>query len=457
MAVLAGAAAYLATSEPTYAIVLAAAIAAVVWLIVPSKVDSTPKWLTAFLLAMIFGTVLPTQVSFAVQALALAAAYVAWLTVPPAERRGKAAVGWVTAILAFWALLVLHPNIPSLEVGILGFRKTVFCLAGVVAGAAIPRRLIPAVELTAIKVLASAVAVSIVVHQFAPGIEQSITRAAGEYTGVLGGEARLQGIFSGPFHAATACLLVLVWGMARFGTHRRLAPLMLALGLLGMYLTLVRSAYIALGLAAVALVLAAPSASKVFQRLAATILIGFAAILAIASWNADALSVVDSLTGFSTDNRFLGRFPGYAEGINLIIASPIYGWGSGSAGDTLQSHFAWSGHHITSHNIALKVLVEGGLIGAVLWLGLVVSTFRGQRRGAPSTGLAVGVVAVLLGMGITGASLETLPVSWFIFLFVGISLGTMHRSGADRQAPKLVRHHGGYVSLAHERDSKQVQ
>jgi O-antigen ligase len=219
----------------------------------------------------------------------------------------------------------------------------------------------------------------------------------------------MQGIFSGPFHAATACLLLIVWGIARFGTFRRLAPLMVALGFLGMYLTLVRTAYVALGLAVLALILCAPTAGKVLQRVAGATFVVFISVALIGAWNPDAFGVVDSITGFSTDNRFLGRFPGYAEGINLVLTSPIVGWGSGSAGDTLEKFFV-TGEHVTSHNILLKVLIEGGLVGAVLWIGLVYAIFR------------------LLGMGLTGSSLETLPLTWFIFLFVGMAITTTGRA-----------------------------
>jgi O-antigen ligase len=429
---IAGVVAYLASDSVQYALVVVAALVGFVWFVVPKRESATPKWLTVFLLALAFGTVLPTQLSFLVQALAVGGAYVAWLRTPRGQRRGGAAIGWVTAILFFWALLTVHPNIPSLEVGVLGFRKTVFCLAGVVAGAAISQRLLPAVELTAVRVLGSAVAVSVVVHQFAPGLEQSITRAAGEYTALLGGESRMQGIFAGPFHAATACLLLIVWGIARFRSFKRLAPLMVALGLLGMYLTLVRTAYVALGLAVVALILCAPTAGKVVQRVAGTVLVSFIAIAIITAWNPDAFGVVDSITGFSTDNRFLGRFPGYAEGINLVFTSPIVGWGSGSAGDTLEKFFV-SGAHVTSHNIFLKILIEGGLVGAALWGGLVIAIFRRLSRGTPSTTIAVGGLAVLIGMGITGSSLETLPLTWFIFLFVGMAVGT--KSNAEGREP----------------------
>jgi O-antigen ligase len=424
---IAGVASYLASDSFGVAALVVAALAGFVWFVIPGQEDATPKWLTVFLLALAFGTVLPTQLSFLVQALALVGAYIAWLRVPAGQRRGGAAVGWVTGILVFWAALVIHPNIPSIEVGVLGFRKTVFCLAGLVAGAAISRRLLPAVELTAVRVLGSAIAVSVMVHQFAPGIEQSITRAAGEYTGLLGGESRMQGIFSGPFHAATACLLLIVWGIARFGTFRRLAPLMVALGFLGMYLTLVRTAYVALGLAVLALILCAPTAGKVLQRVAGATFVVFISVALIGAWNPDAFGVVDSITGFSTDNRFLGRFPGYAEGINLVLTSPIVGWGSGSAGDTLEKFFV-TGEHVTSHNILLKVLIEGGLVGAVLWIGLVYAIFRRLRRGEPSTAIAVGALAVLLGMGLTGSSLETLPLTWFIFLFVGMAITTTGRA-----------------------------
>jgi O-antigen ligase len=414
-------------------------LAVIMWLALPSKGDKTPKWVSLFLLALAFSTVLPSAASYAVQMIALAGGFVFWLMLPSDERRGKAVVIWAALVIGFWAVLMFHPNIPGLDVGILGLRKTVLCVAGVVAGASIPRRLIPAVERSVAKVLVFAVAASIGLHLFAPAVEASIGRSAGEYTALLGGEARLQGVFAGPFHVALGCLLLIGWGLVRFNTQRTLALVSFVVGFVGMYLSLVRTAYVALALVVVIIILLAPTFAKFARRIGAAVAIAAIGTAVLAVTNPAILAVLNSVADFSTDTRFQGRFPGYQEGIALFQQSPIFGWGSGSAGDTLTGFFLGR-EHITSHNIFLKIAVEGGLLGIILWVGLIVSIVRRMRRVNTLTVVAGASLAAVVGMGLTVASLEALPLSYFAFFLVGLALeGAPIRQGPAGSGRALKR------------------
>jgi O-antigen ligase len=412
---------YAATLDVAFGAAGLGLLGVVVWLALPSKSDSTPKWVTLFLLALVFSTVLPSAASSAVQMLALAGGFAFWLRLASDERRGKAVVIWAALIIGLWVALMFHPNIPGLDVGILGLRKTVLCVAGVVAGASIPRRLIPAVERSVVKVLILAMTVSIALHLFAPGVESSIGRSAGEYTALLGGEARLQGVFAGPFHVALGCLILIGWSLARIATQRKLAMLAFIVGVAGMYLSLVRTAYVAAALVVMVVIFLAPTFDKFARRIGGAVVVGAIGATVLAMINPEVLAVLNSVADFSTDTRFQGRFPGYQEGIQLFQSSPIFGWGSGSAGDTLSGFFLGR-EHITSHNIILKIAVEGGLLGIVLWSGLLVSIIRRMSRVNPLTVVAGASLAAVVGMGLTVASIEALPLSYFAFFLVGLAL-----------------------------------
>jgi len=416
--VLTAASTVLAIESPGYVVLLLGAI----WVMLPSRPDATPKWLTILILAMTFGSLLPEAASLVIQALSLLAAYLLWLSTPASERRATSTVLWASAVIAFWAVLIFHANVPTLETGLLGLRKTVFCVVGLVLGAAVARRHLPAFERTLVKILALGVGTSIALFLFAPALESSlVTRDADVYTGMLSGVARLQGIFAGPFHAATAGLILIVWGIARFRVQRNLALVCIGVGAIAVYLSLVRTAYVALAVAVAFMILASPTAGKAIRRIVGVALAAIAGGVVITATNSEAFAIVETIFEFGTDARFAGRFPGYAEGLTLITQSPIFGWGAGSAGDTLGPAFI-HGEHVTSHNVLLKIGVEGGLLGLALWFGLITSAVRRLPRLSPYTPAAVGMLGILLGMGLTGSSLEALPVTFVAFVLVGLGL-----------------------------------
>lgn len=412
---------WLASANIAYALVAVGLLCLLVWVIIPRQPGATPRWLVLLLLSFTFSTVLPTAISAAVQLTSLIVGYIAWIAQPSASRRGGAAVVWSAVIIGYWAVLILHPNVPSLDVGLLGFRKSALCVAGIALGASIAPQFRIAVERTIVRILVAAMATSIAIHLMAPGLEQAITRGASEYTGLYDDQARLQGIFAGPFHVALAGIILLVWGIIRLRRNRFLATIAIAIGGAGLVLSLVRTAFVALALAVIVIVLVAPTVNRVVKRVAVAIAIVSIGVAATAAYNPALLSFIDSILNYSTDTRFLGRLPGYTEGISLIGQSPLFGWGSGSAGDTLAEHFV-AGRHITSHNVLLKILVEGGFLGLALWAGLLVAIFKLLPKGKPNRALALASLGALLGLGITVASLETLPISYLVFVLVGVCI-----------------------------------
>lgn len=408
-----------AASGAAAAVLGAGVTVLLVWALMPGRSLATPRWLTLVLLALVFSTLMPSALSTLVQTFAVAVGFILWIASPAAQRRGSPAVLFAAIILVYWAALLLHPNVPEVSVGLLGLRKTAMCVAGYALGAAIAPELRWAVERTVVKVLLAGVAVSIVIHFVAPGVEAAITRGAGEYTAIFGNQARLQGIFAGPFHIAVAGIVLVTWAVVRFSRARLLASLALAVGLAAIAFALVRSAFVATAVALVVAALVAPTVGKATKRLAIVAGLAIAAVAVASIVAPQTLRVLDSIAGFQDDTRFLGRFAGYQEGLDLLARSPLIGWGAGAAGDTLDHAFI-DGEHITSHNVVLKIAVEGGLLGLAAWVVFIVLALRATRRGSPERTLAAALLAGLLAMGMTVAATETLPISYLVFVLVGL-------------------------------------
>ena len=139
-------------------------------------------------------------------------------------------------------------------------------------------------------------------------------------------------MYAGPFHAATAGLVLTMWGVARLKQRRLESILMIALGGSAIYFSMVRTAYVALAVALLAWLFASPTASRFVRRMTLSVLLGGAALFVIASVSPSSLSFLGAIINFANDSRFLGRVDGYQEGLNAIGSSPVFGWGAGSAG-----------------------------------------------------------------------------------------------------------------------------
>lgn len=406
---------------------IAAAVLGVFWLAYPRGDSAIPRRYVVFLGAFAFSSILPQSVGLPLQIVALVGAFLEWLCTPPAERRGNGVVLAAGLFVGFWALLIFHPNVPDVSTGLLGFRKTALAVAGVVFGCAIREHLRVPVERLVVKLVTAVLGLSIVGHLWIPAINQlSPKNDADMYTGLYGGEARLQGLFAGPFHAAIAGVFLIGWAFVRWRSSAILPKVALVVGGLGMYLTLVRTAYIAIALVLAALVILASSFGSFLKRLSIMAGLGLVALMFLEAFGGGkVLTVIESIGDFATDGRFLNRLPEYAYGLEMFAGSPLYGMGAGSAGDTLGQAFG-ANLHVTPHNLLLKILVEGGAIGMILWILLLWAIWKSVDTKTDAGSLAIVSLLGMFGLGITGSAIEALPVTYLIFMVVG--LGVSHRA-----------------------------
>lgn len=394
-------------------------------LILPLARNDSVVWFAACLL-MLSATeaALPNVARLALSA---SLALVAALALNELPLRGPSAIGRTQIlslfVFAWWILEMANSNIPDLTFAGLGLRKSVFLFVGLWLGILVARRLGSRVVLTFITwLLAGSLVVALILHNFAPTVEQSITRNADVATATYGGVYRLAGTFSGPFHAALASAALVTIAVADF-VHKARAPfqtaVLLVVGSLALLQTDVRSGFV--GLAAAVLYVLVINPEREERRILRTLTAAGGFLLA--SLLAFRLSSsVASLAATSSDVRFQGRFISYDDGLRLLRDRPFFGYGSGSAGDTLSTGL-FGGVHITSHDLILKYAIEGGVIGLVLVCALLVSIWIGLRKAATKEALvARGLLVLLLVMGVTGSVVEALPVSFWLLVVMGACL-----------------------------------
>jgi O-antigen ligase len=398
------------------------AIFAVVWFVLPRNAYWLPRRWVILLTALMFTSILPTSIGATLQVLVLVGAFGEWIF-GSRERRGSTLVFALTFLTVFyWALLIFHPNVQEVTTGILGFRKSVLALGGLVLGCAIPSNQRLSAERQVAALLIIALSVSIIGHLWVPAIPELVERGTADiYTSLYGTEQRMEGIFAGPFHAAAAGVLLTGWALVRWKTGGWLAKVGMFIGLFGTYLTLVRAAYVAVILCVIALILMSGSISSFAKRVTGLAAIGIVIVVVAESLGLRVLDMGGTILDYDSDNRFLNRLPGYTQGIQMLGESPFIGWGAGSAGDTLDGAFS-QGDHLTSHNLVLKMLVEGGLLGGLLWLALLIAVWKRLDRRSPSGQLAVISLVGLLAFGLTGSAIEALPVTYFLMMLVGLGL-----------------------------------
>ena len=350
----------------------------------------------------------------------------------------------VAIFLIIAAVEILHPNVPSLTVGFLGFRKSATMLLGLVIGLGWRGSRLSGLRLTWWCVFIFCACASLFVHLALPSVEQSIARSADKYTSLLSGVERMQGLFAGPFHVSMAGVFLFLTALApRVVITRTYVRVGAALvGLACVYLAQVRTGLVAVAIGTVIMLIVTGSVQRWAKRLLMIGAFGLLGILYLKPitefmnrFTALHLFLEDGLE----DSRFVRRFVTWADSIGMISRSPLLGNGSGSSGDTLKPYFA-AGDHVTSHNAFLKYAVEGGIVQGLVFATLCVCLVVAVRPRCDATrfGIAAGVTFLVFAFVV--AAPESVPVSFGLAVIVGLCVQrpsststrdvSIHRRGA---------------------------
>lgn len=332
------------------------------------------------------------------------------------------------SILLYWVLLIFDPNVPGTHIGVLGWRKSMVIIIAIMLGVVWKgdRRAATKFLWT---VLIVAGAFSLGLHLFLPQMELSINRDADKSTAMFGGRQRLQGIFAGPFHIALAAAFMVLAGVYSWRDRKdaRLCGVSILLGATMMYFAQVRTAYVVVALGLIPVVVFGGRFAITRLDLFKMFSLGVTGSAILLPFGVNVLNIfgsenraILSLATVSEDSRFAGRFGTWRDGLEAFKESPISGWGAGSAGDTMGALFGQN-RHVTSHNVLLKYMIEGGVIGTVLVLLFLAILVRYLWVSRPVSPIALAAVVSLVGFSITGAAVEAIPVSLVLGVIIGMA------------------------------------
>lgn len=340
--------------------------------------------------------------------------------------------------IAIGFLQLFNPNVPSMFVGVEGFRRLVFQMLVffVAVAAASNRRYVlktfQIIGICALPILLYGVKQFFYLSSFDYAIIASNTASIDTWQ--IFGKTRAFSIFNGPFHLGLFSGLVFWVAMALYAERRKAWHVVLAvISVLACLASMTRSSVVALA-GSVPLVLFFTYRHRRMRIIWITLVVLLA--LAILGWLLTALvpelgmlfGSLSSIDDMSQGTRFTSRFEGYAHGWSLLKSHPA-GLGMGSAADAMEQYFDPSGKiHVTSHNLFLRVALETGWPGLIVFLLILLmlasAALRLRNRGdAPAAMLLAGPLTMIMIAGLTGSSIGAYPVNLLLWAFSGLMCG----------------------------------
>jgi len=356
---------------------------------------------------------------------------------------------WLTAIeLLTSAFLILgviqlfNPNVPTLMAGIEGFRRLMFQMLGLFIGVAVVRNrhdlifLYKVLAVASVPILLYAVKQFFFISDFDLALIASNAADIGSWK--IFGKLRAFGIFNGPFHLGLFAGFMFWIGVGLFvETRRKLALVLAGLALAAGLASLTRGSIIAIFTSFPLVLFYVFNRYRIRVAVIAVVAVAVTSVsITLLRSNYDELDLFmesfSSLENVSGDNRLMTRFEGYERGLSVLKSHPL-GIGMGSSGDAMESYFhPYGAIHVTSHNLWLRVALETGFPGLILflliagWIGYSVAMLKKDSDRV--------VVVVLLGMclivlitGITGSTLGAYPVNLIFWTLCGGAAGCVLR------------------------------
>ncbi|MEN0011974.1 MAG: O-antigen ligase family protein, partial [Solirubrobacteraceae bacterium] len=201
----------------------------------------------------------------------------------------------------------------------------------------------------------------------------------------------------------------------------------------GMFVTYSQSSM--LGLLVAAIVLLGLRFGRA-QAAAATATLVVAGLFAIFALGGVLHIHVGSSEGF--DNSTAGRGDLIKGGVQLFEKKPVFGWGAGAYRKAYRqdTKVSTAGAVAASHTIPITIAAEEGVVGLVVYIGLIVTAIvallRRAREQVARAAIAAAFVALVLHSWLYAAFLED-PFTWAL-LAVGLSLGAEALAGRDAAA-----------------------
>ncbi|MBE2197599.1 MAG: O-antigen ligase family protein [Anaerolinea sp.] len=366
--------------------------------------------------------------------------------------RGKIRIGhldmlWLAfLILAF--LQMFNPNVPTLQAGVEGFRKFAFMSIAFYMG----RHMLREKDRRLLVHLLLLVSVPVTLYGlkqffFISALDLRVIDLAtsGVTTYLMGGWIRPFSTTPGPFHLGLYLLTVLLLLIALLidkqtkPRFRLVLTGVIALQLTVLIMTRTKGNWIGLIIGVIVLALLQVRHSpKAFIRLFGLILLGALVIGAIVLAASDiAQSVVQdaifAVTHPAQAPTFIYRLSLWQDTmLPAISRHPLLGYGTSSAGEGLANLYQNNASlYFPSHNLYLKVFLELGLFGLLIFLTIIMLSLRRgwrlrKRQGEfnPTDRIiwqwSFAVIVAFLVAGIVIPTLDAYPPNYYFWLLLGI-------------------------------------
>jgi len=330
-------------------------------------------------------------------------------------------------------LQIFNINVPELRAGLEGFRKTAYQMLGVLLGIYFIydeeqiEKIIKYTYLLLIPLLLYGIKQFFYFSSFDYKIID--LNLASQYTMNIFGRHRAISIFSGPFHFGMFSCLMSLMSLHFFLRKGKIIYLIFFyISIFGVFFSGTRVNAIALIITIIFYFwISKPRKQIITRKLLVILTIAFVTVIIILFNFSFVVSIFNSILNVTDDTRFLNRFSGYKKIFEAFLKKPIIGYGMGSAGDTLERNYNWE-FYVTSHNMFLKILIETGLFGIIIyiifffmWFKRAYNLLKYKNNWIRNfSALVVSIVVVLIINGLTSSAVEAYPINLYIWFFMGM-------------------------------------
>lgn len=138
--------------------------------------------------------------------------------------------------------------------------------------------------------------------------------------------------------------------------------------------------------------------------------------------------IANRLQGLLANQNAIQRFIFFEDGLKLFRRSPVFGLGMGAFENGIKGVQSFFYETKYVHNHYIQTLVDTGLIGLVLFLGLLavsaLAVWRGRREPlAPALGAALAFMAGHCAVEVVFSSYPYLPMAFGVFAAISLGCG----------------------------------
>lgn len=157
--------------------------------------------------------------------------------------------------------------------------------------------------------------------------------------------------------------------------------------------------------------------------------------------------IANRIQGLLANENAIQRFVFFADGMKLFERSPVIGLGMGAYENAIKSVQSFYYETKYAHNHYIQALVETGIIGLVLFVGVfavsAVSVLRARKREIaspllPALGAALVFMVVHGAVEVVFSAYAYLPFAFGVFALINLSCGDCFRLGKRVKNVSLV-------------------